>query len=243
MPDFFFISYSSVDGKEFAIKLADELAAGPPSISVWLDKRTLRPGEDWDEQLVEAIRTCKGMFFVMTTDSVRPDSVCKNEWVRALKYKKPVIPLLLHPDAELPFRLGSREYLDFAGAFEPAIARLRKHVASMDSPEGQLQALKHRLSDAARELPRVEPERQERIRQDMAELERQMAQLQKVIDNPKEARQQVQQSIDAVLELEREPDKPAAATTYGKFINPPPLVPPNWFQNRTFETRQIGDFL
>jgi hypothetical protein len=27
MPDFFFISYSSVDGKDFALKLANELAA------------------------------------------------------------------------------------------------------------------------------------------------------------------------------------------------------------------------
>ena len=136
MSDFFFISYSSVDGKDFAMKLADELAAGPPSIPVWLDKRDLRPGEDWDEQVVEAIKTCKGMIFVMSADSVRPDSVCKNEWVRALKYKKPVIPLLLDRDAELPFRLGSREYIKFIGFFDSGLARLRKHLAWMDSRKG-----------------------------------------------------------------------------------------------------------
>src|SRR5215468_5870173 len=166
MSDSFFISYSSVDGANFAVKLADELAAGPPAIPVWLDKRALRPGEDWDEQVGDAIKTCKGMIFVMSMDSVRPDSVCKNEWVRALKYKKPVIPLLRDRQAELPFRLGSREYINFTGDFASAVARLRKHLAWMDLPAGQLQALKHRLSDAQRELPRSEAEQQPRIQED-----------------------------------------------------------------------------
>ncbi len=110
MSEHWFISYSSVDGRDFALQLADRLAAGPPEVSVWVDQRRLRPGEDWDEQIVEAIRTCKGLLFVMTADSVAPNSVCKNEWDRALKYKKPVIPLLRHRDAELPFRLGSRQF-------------------------------------------------------------------------------------------------------------------------------------
>ena len=110
------MSYSSVD-RNFALKLADELAAGPPEIGVWLDRRALRPADDWDEQVGEAIKTCVGMIFVMSVDSVRPNSICKNEWVRALRYKKPVIPLLLDQDAELPFRLESREYLNFTGRF------------------------------------------------------------------------------------------------------------------------------
>ena len=203
MSDFFFISYSRQDGKDFAMKLELDLAAGPPPIPVWLDVRKLRPGEDWDEQLAEAIRTCKGMIFVMSADSVRPNSECKNEWVRALKYKKPVVPLLLHRDAELPLRLGSREYINFSGPFDPAVARLRQHLAWMDSPEGQLQALKHRLADAERELPRAEAEQQARIREDIDELEKQIAQQQKVVDNPEAAKQQVNERVDAGLEGER----------------------------------------
>src|SRR5215470_14476733 len=118
MPDFFFISYSSVDGKDFALKLANELQAGSLEIVVWLDERDLRPGEDWRAQVGEAIKTCKGMILVMTTDSVRTDSACSNEWVRALKYKKPVIPLLRERDADLPFSLDSREYINFSSAFD-----------------------------------------------------------------------------------------------------------------------------
>ena len=119
MSDFFFISYSSVDGKDFARKLADELLSVPPAVPVWLDERNLRPGPDWDDQVVEAIRSCKGLIFIMSTDSVRSDSVCKNEWVRALTYKKALIPLLLNRNAERPFRLESREFIDFSGSFEP----------------------------------------------------------------------------------------------------------------------------
>ncbi len=243
MSDFFFISYSRQDGKDFAMKLELDLAAGPPPIPIWLDVRKLRPGEDWDEQLVEAIRTCRGMIFVMSVDSVRPNSECKNEWVRALKYKKPVVPLLLHPDAELPLRLGSREYINFSGPFDPAVARLRQHLAWMDSPEGQLQALKHRLADAERELPRAEAEQQARIQDDIVELEKQIAQQQKVVDNPEAAKQQVNKRVDAGLEGERKPAQPVGGIATGKFINPPPLIAPTYFQDRHFETAQIGAFL
>ena len=243
MADFFFISYSSVDGKDFALKLADELAAGPPEIPVWLDQRDLHPGEDWDEQIVEAIKNCVGMIFVMSADSVRPNSVCKNEWVRGLRYKKPIIPLLLDPDEELPFRLGSREYIDVSGSFGTALARLRKHVAWMGTPAAQLQALKHRRADAERELPRARSEQQVRIREDINELEQQIAQQQRVIDNPKAAEQRVQQSIEAGLEGARRPARPVGGITQSRFIYPPPLIAPPWFEDRHSETKQIGDFL
>ena len=243
MSERWFISYSSVDSKAFALRLADELAAGPPEIPVWLDQRDLRPGEDWDEQIAEVLRTCKGLLFVMTSDSVQSNSVCKNEWVRALKYKKPIIPLLKDREAELPFRLGSRQYIDFSGSWEGALARLRRHLTWIDSSAGQLQALKDRLADAKRELPRAQPQQQVRIRDDIAELERQIAQQQAVVDNPQAAERRTQESIERGLERERQPAKPISGTSKSKVINPPPLIAPTYFQNRHLETQQIANFL
>ena len=51
MPQHHFISYSTGDGADFVLKLADALTAGPPSLAVWLDKRHLEPGRDRDVQL------------------------------------------------------------------------------------------------------------------------------------------------------------------------------------------------
>jgi hypothetical protein len=101
--DHFFISYPRIDAAEDGPWLADALEAGSPPFRVWIDQPELRPGEDWDEQVVEAIRSCRGLLFVMTKDSARSNSMCKRQWLRALKYKKPAIPLRFHRDAELPF--------------------------------------------------------------------------------------------------------------------------------------------
>ena len=124
-----FISYSSADAEEFALRLRDELEAGPPPIPVWLDKRDIESGRDWDVEIDEALKVCRSFLFVMTRDSVEDESVCKREWTRALSYKKPIVPLKLHPDAGMPFRLDPRQHIDFTRwlespeEFDSALAR------------------------------------------------------------------------------------------------------------------------
>jgi tetratricopeptide (TPR) repeat protein len=242
-PGYYFISYSSVDAKAAARQLADKLEGEPPNIPIWLDQRKLRPGDDWDEQIVEAIKACRGVLFVMTPDSVKANSVCKNEWVSALRYKKPVIPLRLHPDAELPFRLGSRQFIDFTGSLDAALARLRSHLDWRDSPAGRLQGLKERLADAERELPRADQDQEPRIEQELGELRRQIAEQERVLADPKAATQRTQERIASALEREREPEERPAVGRRAKFINPPPLLAPTWFQDRHTETGEIGKFL
>lgn len=178
-----FLSYSAVDGADFALRLADVLEAGPPLYTVWIDKRDLRPGRDWDEQIEDALRACQWLLFVMTKDSVKSDSVCKQEWTRALAYRKPVIPLLLDPDAEMPFRLGSRQYIAF-GDFTSGTAQLRQHLAWTTSPEGVLAELKVRLADASRELPRAQEYRRPLLETEILELQQRIVQQQLLIKDP-----------------------------------------------------------
>jgi tetratricopeptide (TPR) repeat protein len=245
-----FISYSSADAGDFALRLRDELEAGPPSIPVWLDKRDIEPGQDWDEGLAEALKTCSSLLFVMTRDSVGKQSVCKREWTRALRYKKPIVPIKLHPDAEMPFRLDPRQHLDFTRAldseeeFNAALARLRKHVAWLASPEGALQALKDRLEDAQRDLQREkDPAQKLRIEDDINQLRGDIARQEEVVHNPQAAARRVEESIARGLERERQPERPVAGAQRSKFINPPPGLAPTYFQDRERETGTLGSFL
>lgn len=244
MTDHVFISYSAADGLDFARQLADELEGGEDKfIDVWLDKRDIDPGRDWDDQIVEGIKACKCMAFVMTKDSTAPGSMTKNEWTWALKYKKVVISLRLHEDAEQPFGLGNRQWIDFTGEFEHGLAKLRKFLRGMDSPQGKLQALKDRLADAERDLRRARGDEERRIQAEIEELKTQIQTQQKVVENPKAAEEQTQKNINAGLERERQPEKPVAKKTRTKFINPPPGIAPNYFQNRVVETTEIMKFL
>jgi len=244
MNDHFFISYSRVDGTDFALRLADELVAGPPPYRVWVDQREMRRSrQDWDDQLTEAIQTCDGLVFVMTVDSTRVGSGCKDEWVWALKYKKPVLPLLVARDAQLPFRLGSRQFVDFTVEFERGLAQLRRDLLWLGTPDGQLRELQVRLAEAERELPRVDADQQRRVEQEIEELRGRIDAQQRLVADPQGTVKQTEARIGAALEREREPERSVGAVPRAKFVNPPPMTAPSYFQDRHVETKMIGEFL
>ncbi len=244
MPNHHFISYSRIEAKDFALRLCDDLKAGPPALRAWIDVREIKPGRDWDEEISEAIKTCETLLFVMTPDSVRANSQCKNEWASALKYKKAVIPLLWQPEAETPFRLSSRQYIDFTDDYESALARLRQHLQWLSSPPGMLATLRDRLADAERDLPRAESDAaRARVEADLQELRRQVTEQQWIVEHPEEADRRVEKSIATALERERQPAQPVSGSTRTKFINPPPGLTPSYFQDRHAETGLIGEFV
>ncbi len=245
-----FLSYSSVDGFDFAVRLRDELEGGQPPIPVWFDKRDIQPGQDWDQTIAEALKACDTLLFIMSTDSVEDNSVCKQEWTYALSYKKHIIPLKLTATAEMPFRLVPRQHIDFTRAvdseaeFNTAVAQLRKHLRWRKSPAGALDGLKERMADAQRDLRRAADKVAiARIQDEINLLKQQIAEQQQIIDDPEGVDQRVQERIKNGLELERQPEKPAARAVFSKFINNPPITAPTYFQNRHVETGIIGDFL
>ena len=238
-----FISYSTADALEFARKLVNKLEGGTPNIPVWFDKDNLKAGDDWDTQIDEALKTCKLILFVMSKDSVMDNSVCKQEWSRALSYKKPIVPIWLHNDIIAPFRLADRQRVDFRNNFDSGLAQLRDHLAWMDSPEGQLQEVKEQRDDAKRALNRARPEDQPRIEQQIIDFEADIKRREEIIKNPEAAVEQTKKNIETGLERERKPETPITAETHSKFINPPPGIAPNYFQDRSAETKLIADFL
>ncbi|HYN85363.1 MAG TPA: tetratricopeptide repeat protein [Pyrinomonadaceae bacterium] len=245
-----FICYSTSDAAEFAARLCDELEAGHPTVPVWLDKRDVQPGQEWDEEVSEAIKTCLSLIFVMTLDSVDDESECKGEWTRALRYKKPIIPVKLHADAELPLRLDPRNYVDFTRArdseeeYNAAMARLRKRLVWLGSPEGVLESMKDRLADAQRDLRRAQDAvRRARVEDDIEQLRKDIARQEEVVRDPQAAQRRVEESIARGLERERQPPRAAPETRRAKFINPPPGLSPSYFQDRQMETGTLASFL
>jgi hypothetical protein len=197
----YFVSYSRVDGVEFVARLKDQLRVGIPPHRLWVDIWDGSPGQNWDDEIPEAIQTSAGLLFVMTVDSVKVNSHCKDEWAWALKHKKPIIPLRLHSHAVLPFRLTSRQYIDFSGNFDKGLAQLRIFLGETKKPKGKLRELRYRLTDLERELPRADSDQQPQIEQEMRELRQRIM----------EAQQQQQEllderSYDSTLIPARNPD-------------------------------------
>jgi tetratricopeptide (TPR) repeat protein len=102
-----FISYSHIDGSEFALRLHHALRHGDPPVDVFIDG-DIQLGKQWDEDVEHAIDDCETFLFVMTHDSVSAQSTAALELKRAFNRKKPIIPLQLHPDAPAPLLLGNR---------------------------------------------------------------------------------------------------------------------------------------
>lgn len=239
-----FISYSRADAADFAQWLHQTLSTGVPPAPVWLDiAGGIRPGDDWDDQLDQALKTCRSLLFVMSADSVDRLSECKSEWDAALRYKKPVIPLLLHGDAEAPYRLRLRQYLDFTTDRDAALGQLRTHFHWMDSPEGQLKELEYRLADARRMARRAGPTETARIENEVAYLTEQIARQGRIVADPAAATEQARQSIESRMQAERQPERPPAPRSRGRFINRPPAEVPGHFQDRYEETKWLASLL
>ena len=240
MPGHYFISYSDADGRDFAKRLHDSLE---PRFVAWFDKHDLKPGMDWDAQFRQAISACEAFLFVMTPDSADDTCTCHNEYFDALRFKKPIIPLKAHPTVFAPFRLNARQYIDFTGNYDAAIAKLREHLEWLKSPAGELQSLNDRLADANRDLRRADETNRPRIEADIAQLKQDIEKQKCVVENPQAAAERTQKSIDAGLEREREPAKPVSGTSRTKFINAPPMTAPRYFQDRYEENKLVKKFL
>ena len=238
-----FLSYSTIDGLGFALDLHDALEGGYPPTPLWMDKHNLQPGQDWDTQIVKALRECGSLIFIMTTDSLRDNSVCKNEWSRALKYKKPIVPIRLHADAEMPFRLGNRQFIDFSINHAAGLAKLRAHLKWLSSPEGKIQTLQDQLGDAQRDLQRATGAMIPHIQEEIDQLERNIAIQNTKRHNPPSMTSDDPSSLKRDLIQEAATSQGQGTPSSTHIINDPPVVVPTYFQNRTEEIALIEDFL
>jgi len=236
-----FISYSHVDGGDFAQRLCHALRDGSPSEDVFIDT-DLPLGEEWDFEVSDAIDECETVLFVMTRDSVRRQSMCIPELDRALDFKKTIIPLRLHPDARKPLLLGTRQWLDIGDDFEAAVDRLRGHFQWLRSGEGEIRTLEYQLADLERALVK-HPEQRDRLQHRIAYLKRQIQERKRIRRNPKAAAQRAAMRIDKEQSRDREEGVAGTGQRHARVVNKPPPFTADFFQDRRHETNTLAEYL
>src|SRR5262249_21097590 len=124
-----------------------------------------------------------------------------------------------------------------------ALSALRRHLDDLALPAGQLRELEYRLADAERELRTAPADQRPRVERDIAQLETDIKAQRAFVRDPEAATRAAEKRTEAALERERQPARPAAGHVQTKFINPPPLTAPTYFQDRHSENGFIADFL
>jgi len=119
-----FISYSRVDGQQFAIELSARLRKA--GADVWLDQVDIEPGKIWDFEIEKALQGAEAVIFIATEKSTSSNNVL-NEVYYALEENKEVIPVIFH-DCKMPFRLKRLQYINFTSDYETALDRLLKSL-------------------------------------------------------------------------------------------------------------------
>ena len=122
-----FISYAHVDW-QFVENLARRLSRYH---DVWYDDR-LHAGVDWWETIQERLRWCDCFLYVLSPESLASE-YCQEEYRIARELGRPVLPLRLQGNIELPPELARVQYADFATRmFEDALADLIGDLGVME---------------------------------------------------------------------------------------------------------------
>jgi WD40 repeat protein len=115
-----FISYARED-LEFADQLADALTAS--GFDPLVDRSRITGDEEFKSRLGMLILECDTVAFVVSSESVDPQSFCQWEIGEADRYSKRIVPILYKPlaDAVVPARLASLDYIFFYS--DPHVSR------------------------------------------------------------------------------------------------------------------------
>lgn len=126
-----FVSHGSEDSGE-----ANELAALIESkgVKAWIAPRDVRPGQDYSEQLQEAIEQCIA-FVVLVTDKANKSPYVRAETEMAFSTSKPIFPVRtsdIKPAAGLAFFLKIRHWTDaFGTGRDASLTRLVRELQTL----------------------------------------------------------------------------------------------------------------
>jgi hypothetical protein len=119
MFDKVFISYASEDF-EIANKLFTFLEES--GLDPWLDKKKILPGQNWEEQIIRALKSADFIIILLSTNSVTKRGYVQKEFRRAIDFFEEkldsdiyIIPFKLD-NCVVPEKFGKLQWVDFGDA-------------------------------------------------------------------------------------------------------------------------------
>ena len=130
-----FVSYATADRRE-AIAICDALEAR--GVACWMAGRDVRPGANYQEAIVSAIRTARALVLVFSDHANRSDEI-KKELSLASRFRVPVIAARIadvDPSDAFVYELSTRQWIDIFTDRTRALDAVARSVAELGGVEG-----------------------------------------------------------------------------------------------------------
>lgn len=124
-----FITYSSKDQK---VARTICTALENRGLTCWISSRDVKPGQNYQEQIVKAIRTAKIMVLVFTANANNSNEI-KKELALASQNNLIVIPVRIEdvtPSEAFAYEFATRQWIDLFDDWENSIAQLVDMIAA-----------------------------------------------------------------------------------------------------------------
>jgi hypothetical protein len=132
-----FITYSSKDQK---VARTICTALENRGLICWISSRNVKPGQNYQEQIVRAIRACRVMVLVFTANANNSNEI-KKELALASQNNLIVIPVRIEdvaPNEAFAYEFATRQWIDLFEEWEKSMAELVELIAAIlnDAPAG-----------------------------------------------------------------------------------------------------------
>jgi outer membrane biosynthesis protein TonB len=132
-----FISYSSKD-RDIAETICKGLEAR--GLNCWISCRDVRPGDNFQEAIVRALRSAQVMLLVFTSNANNSDEI-KKEVVLAGRHRVTVVPVRVEdvvPNDAFSYEFATRQWFDLFKNWEHEIEQLAiqlRHLVQAEKPQ------------------------------------------------------------------------------------------------------------